>query len=192
MSGVRFNEQMMGWLAVPRLDRSDTGQGWFRLRAAVIIPDIGRFLADSSHRGTLEGHIDFLPLGSDLAARGHVELFAPALEPHARVMRYQASFTAGGHEYEMIGTKYVGKKAGYNAWAHTTTLYTTVLQRDADGMHPIAAGTIRLTICQGVRMLLTLRSTMGTGVSLAFKPVARFAWFFIAEVTGAYLPRRKP
>ena len=42
----------------------------------VIIEDLDRFLADPAHRGALVGHIDFDPLGQDIPATGHVELFA--------------------------------------------------------------------------------------------------------------------
>ncbi len=189
--GVRFNEQMAGWIAVPRTDRGDTGPAWLRLRAAVIIEDLDRFLADPGHRGALLGHVDFEPLGRDIPATGHVELFAAGPTAGSRVMRYQATFTAAGVTYEMIGTKYVTNAAGYNVWGHTTTLFTTVWQKGPQGSVPLAAGVIRLTLWQGVRLLLTLRGTAAGELASRSRAVLRFMAFFVGQVGATYLPMGK-
>src|ERR1700722_20128241 len=122
-SGVQFHEQMAGWVGVPRSDGVDTEQAWLRMRAAVIIKDLDEFIGDPRHQGALVGHIDFSPLGQNIPASGHVELFAVGSMAGSRVMRYQCTFDVAGVEYEMIGTKYVNKALGYNIWSQTTTLF---------------------------------------------------------------------
>lgn len=189
--GVRFDEKMAGRLAVPRGDLVDSDPAWFALRAAVVIDDLDRFVSDPAHRGRLVGHVDFPPFGRNIPANGHVELFAGGNNPHSRVMRYRASFELDGIAHEMIGTKYVSRDRGFNAWGHTTTLFTTIMRYGAQEPVPLAAGVIRLTLWQGVRMLLTLR---GAGPSWAARvgAVGGFARFFVAQVVGAYVFTGKP
>ena len=191
-AGVRFNEQMAGWLAVPQPAGTDTGPGWFRLRAAVVIDDLDHFLADPNHKGSLIGHVDFDPLGQNVPAVGHVELFAPGPVPGSRVMRYRATFSVAGATYEMIGTKYVDKAAGYNVWGHTTTLFTTVAQKGEQAGVPLAAGAIRLTMWQGVKLMLTLRGTTADAFTARLGAALRFAGFFIGQVATTYVAPRHP
>jgi hypothetical protein len=190
--GVRFDEQMAGWLAVPHGDLVDSQQAWLTMRAAVIIADLDAFLADPSHRGELVGHVDFDMLGQNIPAQGHVELFAPGKSPGSRVMRYQLTFVVAKVTYQMIGTKFVNKAAGYNAWHHTTTLFTAIMNTTLETPVPIAAGVVRLSLWQGTRMLMTLRGLGSAPLSTRLAAVGRFAWFFVAEVAAAYLPRTAP
>jgi hypothetical protein len=101
-------------------------------------------------------------------------------------MRYQASFVANRVEYKMIGTKHVSKSAGPNVWGHTTTLFTTIARSGSEGYVCVAAGVIRLSVWQAIRMLFTLRGTGSDSLTTRMIAVFRFMKFFASEVSAAY------
>jgi hypothetical protein len=152
----------------------------------VVIEDIDAFLADDAHRGQLVGTIHFDPLGDNIPATGHVELFTISPGTLTRLMRYQASFEANGIGYLMVGTKYVSKSADANAWRHTTTLFTTIARGRSDGYDPVGAGVIRLSIWEGARMLFTLRGTGSGSLAARMNAVFRFVSFFAGAVAAVY------
>ena len=187
-SGVRFQEQMVGWLSVVPNGGPDTGRAWFRLRGEVIIEDLDEFIVDARHRGVLVGYVDFDPLGKEIPASGHVELFAAGANVGARVMRYRATFNARGFVHEVIGTKYVNKSEGYNVWGQTTTLFTTIVRNGPEGNSATSAGVIKLSVWQGLRLLLTLRGTGQGGFQERAGAALKFIAFFVQQVTKCFLP----
>ena len=184
--GVQFNEIMKGWVALPQANSRDPEGAWLEIRAQVMIKNLDDFLADDRHRGELVGTIYFDPLGANIPATGHVELFTINPGTLTRLMRYQASFEANGIGYLMTGTKYVSKSAGPNVWGHTTTLFTTIARGRSDGYDPVAAGVIRLSIWEGARMLLTLRGTGADSLAARMNAVSRFVRFFAGAVSAVY------
>jgi hypothetical protein len=184
--GVQFHEVMKGWVAVPQATFRDSEGAWLEIRAQVVIKSLDAFLADDSHRGQLVGTIRFGPLGDNMPATGHVELFTTKPGTVTRLMRYQASFEANGVGYLMIGTKYVSKSASPNLWRHTTTLFTTIAGGGSDGYKSIGAGVIRLSIWEGARMLFTLRGTGSDSLAVRMNAVFRFVRFFAGAVSAVY------
>jgi cholesterol oxidase len=184
--GVQFHEVMKGWVALPQTTLRDSEGAWLEIRAQVVIKNLDAFLADDSHRGQLVGTIHFDPLGDNIPATGHVELFTINPGTLTRLMRYQASFEANGIGYLMIGTKYISKSAGPNVWGHTTTLFTTIARGRSDGYDALGAGVIRLSIWEGARMLFTLRGTGSDSLAARMNAVFRFVRFFAGAVSAVY------
>jgi hypothetical protein len=176
---VRFHEVMRGRLAAAAAMGSDIRILMLVLDAEVLIEDLDAFLVSPNRRGRLSGQIQ---LDSDDAhpADGFVELFVVGDQPGHRLMRYQASFTIGSDKYTLVGTKHVLPRRGLYTWRDVTTLYTAVWRLDPEP-HVIAAGTLRLSLWQGICLLTTLRGS-GVGILSGLSAALRFVCFFLVEV----------
>ena len=56
-------------------------------------------------------------------------------------MRYTLPFTGpGGEPYLFVGVKEVRDEAGFDAWADTTTLFTTIYRGDSEDGPIVGSG----------------------------------------------------
>ena len=200
MPGVAFRETMAGWFAMGATDPEDgarrgRAQGTqLRIRVAISVPDLDRFLEDHEHPGAIAGRVDFGPLGSSMPAeRGDFRLVAPADAAHlgtpvpgAKLMVYGLSFVHEGRDLHLAGHKLVRGGNPLRMWAETTTLYTT-LHRYGIGVGPtLGAGILRLGPVDFVGILPTLRAPGAAGVGESLATLTRFGRFFAGQLWDSY------
>jgi hypothetical protein len=173
---VRFHEVMKGRIAAATAPGNDTGIASTVLEADVAIDDLDAFLVDPNRRARLSGEVRIEGKGTFPAA-GKVELFVVGDRPGHRLMRYEATFTIASSQHRLVGTKHVGRASGVFVWRDVTTLYTTIWRLDAPAV-ATAAGVLKLSLWQGIRLLLSLR---GSGIGA----ILRFARFFLADSLAA-------
>ena len=176
---VRFHEVMRGRLGAAAATGSDIRILMLVLNADVLIEDLDAFLVSPNRRARLSGQIQLDGDGA-FPADGMVELFVAGDQPGHRLMRYQASFTVGSEKYRLLGTKHVLPRRGLYTWRDVTTLYTAVWRLDP-APHVIAAGTLHLSLWQGICLLTSLRGS-GVDILSGLSAALRFARFFLVEI----------
>lgn len=191
--GVTFNETMSGDFSLGATEPEagekagkDAGTT-LSMHATVLIQDLERFISDPGHVGELTGTIDFAPLGKGLAApRGLFNLFSPADDPRLRLMIYELAFRAGEREYYLAGQKRVRDDPGFDLWADTTTLFTTLHEgQDATGP-TVGAGILRLNVAELIKMSATMRTVHAESPVAGAQALARFGTFFLGNLWATY------
>jgi len=188
--GLSFRETMSGPFALGETDpdrgAAKSGASPLAMHATVYIPDLGRFLEDPGHPGSLSGTVDFAPLGLGIPAHhGVFRLFSPAEDPGTKHMVYELAFEVGGQAYYLAGRKVVRQDPGFDLWKDTTTLYTT-LHEGADAGGPvIGAGVLSLGLTDLVQLLGTVE-VPNASASQRLQTLARFGKFFLGELWDTY------
>jgi hypothetical protein len=196
--GLSFNEVMAGGFTLGATDPVAGGQAGRRagtrlaMHARVAIPSLAPFVDDPDHRGRLDGHIEFAPLGGPFPAdTGVVKLFAPTDDPNLKLMVYRMTFRLNGAAYCLDGAKHVRRQPVLHAWRDTTTLYCRLYQNEEPRGTVIGAGTLYLTPLALARQLTTFRTIGSPSIGAAISTLARFGRFFAGEVIDTYLRRRR-
>jgi cholesterol oxidase len=193
--GVTFTERMAGW-AAPSVD-GDAAAGERRGRAegtplefvlTVRIDALEGLLRDPTTPGRLSGTVT-APALSPQRLRVADGTFCLMQEDPTHVdtwhMRYSMRLVAeDGEEFGFEGTKYLHDRAGFDAWADTTTLYVTI----TGGRHSavVAAGIMRLTPADFARQLSTMRVTGVDGALDRARWLGRFSGRFLRSLGGVY------
>ena len=134
----------------------------------LIVDDAGRFATDPSHPLRLRGHVV-----SDLFVGGRAEvvdgiahiLVADKSDPTRRKMTYRALLREdGGHgrPFTLLGEKRVDSGLLGRLWTETTTLRTRIVSghvgyRDRRSHELVAAGTLRMGVCDVLSQFVTTR-----------------------------------
>ncbi|MCP5151458.1 MAG: hypothetical protein H6983_03950 [Ectothiorhodospiraceae bacterium] len=195
-TGIRFSEVMAGPFALGVSEpeagarAGESGRTRLTMHADVSIPNLDAFIDSPDHPGGLAGRIDFAPLGRDIVAdRGVFNLFAPADRPDTKHMIYELGFAVAGERWYLAGRKEVRDDTGFDMWADTTTLLTT-LHRGDDATAPVAgAGVLSLGVQDLMELLATVRVTGASSPLDIAVTLARFGNFFMGELWQTYAPR---
>lgn len=200
-AGLRFTEQMRGWVAFGEddcergatLGREDRTTLHFRL--TMEIDDLDAFLADPRRTARARGWIRCEAIGGRLDVESGVfNLFAAAGEPGVRHMLYRMFFRDPmGRPLTLSGRKVVRNDRGADLWPDTSTLHTKLLgghvsPDDEPHAEIVAAGIMRITPRGFLKLLTTVRHTAPshpTGVVT----VLRFGLAFMRELVSIYAPR---
>ncbi len=186
---LTFRETLRGYVA-PAVDHA-TGFAQGRrsgkalsFQALATIEDLDAFESDPQHSVTLEGEVDYAPLGRGLLMRDAViHLFVPG--PQGRLLRYRIPFEADGRGYLLLGEKRIGRWPSFRAM---TTLYAELFEetRGADARtaaKPLARGQLRVPFTEAIRFPFTLR-VPGYALVSSLRPALRFLWFSRRQLTA--------
>jgi hypothetical protein len=196
--GVRFTEQMKGWLS---FDDTDFNQALLhgrvngtsaKLRLAVEIRDLDRFIAERSEQATASGWLEFDELGGRLTVEaGRVQLFATVRDSRHMRMRYRLFLRDQmGRPLTLVGFKLVEDDPNFDSWRDVTTLFVRLfvghLEEGQERKHRlVAAGIVRLSAPSLMRQLISFRG-QARSRSAQVGAVARFQVFFLRELLRAY------
>jgi hypothetical protein len=196
--GVRFTEQMKGWLS---FDEADFNQGLLhgrvngtsaKLRLTVEIRDLDRFIAERSEQAAARGWLEFDELGGRLMVEaGRVQLFAREPDGRHMRMRYRLFLRDQmGRPLTLGGFKLVEDDPNFDSWRDVTTLFVQVFvghleEHQEDEEQPVATGILRLTAPALVRQLISFRGQARSWLAQV-GAVARFQLFFLRELLLAY------
>lgn len=195
-AGLTFREIMRGPFALGE-SRPPAGEhAGLRARtelalyARLSIPDVKQFVADTGHRGALDGTVVFAPLAPELRMRGgYFQLFTRS--GTGKLMVYRATVMHEGSPYCLNGVKHVGNRSVFRSWRETTTLHCTLhAGEDASG-EVVGAGILRLTASAFARQLLSFSTLNGGGMSQRAEAFSRFFVFFAGELLDTYVARFK-
>jgi hypothetical protein len=196
--GVRFTEQMKGWLS---FDETDFNQALLhgrvngtsaKLRLTVEIRDLGRFIDERSEQAAARGWLEFDELGGRLMVEaGRVQLFARVGDGRHMRMRYRLFLRDQmGRPLTLAGFKLVEDDSNFDSWRDVTTLFVRLFvghieeRQEADG-RVVATGILRLSAPALVRQLISFRGQARSWFAQV-GAVARFQIFFVRELLRAY------
>jgi choline dehydrogenase-like flavoprotein len=196
-AGLTFTVTMSGDFALGETDPrapSTTSRGArseLAIHVTVHIDDIERFIADAAHTGRLTGHVSSPLLGGDVpATHGVFNLFSPTDDPALTLMIYELAFRHDGKAYYLAGRKEVRDDPGFDLWADTTTLFTT-LHEGSDRTGPVAgAGILRLGAGELLKLVRSMRATNTDSLGESARVVQRFGAFFLRSLWESYGPKR--
>lgn len=197
-AGLTFRERMAGWFALGETEPQAGARAGAAARTRlvlevrVLIPDVGRFVADPQHEGDLSGSVSFGPIGLKLPVRtGIVRLFEPTPYPELRRMVYRVTFPGPERSYCFDGAKLVRRRSVLHGWTDTTTLYGRLHASDnADGP-AVGAGILRLSPAAFARQLGSFRTVHASTVRSQAAALGGFGIFFSRELIHAYLGRAR-
>jgi cholesterol oxidase len=160
------------------------------MHGAITIPDLDKFLAETSHPGSITGTIDFVPLGTALpSTTGVFKLFSPTNDPATKYMVYELGFNANGKSYYMAGHKDVKKAHLMNLWSATTTLYTQLHEGTDTSAPVVGAGVISLSVAELLAMIPTMHPINTHNAQEAAAATAKFGKFFLGELWDTYVKK---
>ena len=191
--GIAFRETMSGPFALAESDPEEGAAAGRRtdttlaLHASIAVPDLAAFEADPDHAGEITGEVEFAPFGGRMrVTHGRFNLFEPADPPGRKRMVYEVGFRRERRCYYLAGHKDVHDDPGFDLWADTTTLYTTLHEGDDAGGPIVGAGILSLGVADLARLVSTIRATGADGVGDRASAVAAFGRFFLGELWDAY------
>jgi cholesterol oxidase len=193
-SGIRFTEQMKGFVALgvddPQAGHDQGRQHRDRLmfELTISVDDVDRFVAEAAHQGTAEGYVDSDLLGGRLdVERGWFNLFVEADDPEQRQMLYRLWLTGpGANPMTFTGVKVVRDEGGLDVWRDTSTLYVRILDGHVEPGKPdgtvLAAGVITIHIPDFMKQLTTFRTSGDHGAAA----LEGFGRLFLGQLWDVY------
>lgn len=205
--GIEFTEKMRGHVSMAVLDASrtevdaryregeregrkgaragSTVAGKLEFRLTIVVDDLERFLTEPRHEARCEGYVDGLFGSRCLVEHGTFNLFV-ADGPDRKRMEYHLRFWGPGDElFALDGFKDIHDDAGLDAWADTTTLFTTVSRvRDAA---IVAQGILHVKPADFARQLTTFRARGASGTRESLAAIGRFGSFFFGALWETYV-----
>jgi predicted acylesterase/phospholipase RssA len=169
----------------------------FDVTAHMAVDDVDRFLADPDHELVCDGVIKCAALGGRLPVpprSGGVRLNTDVPgSPGEKRMTYRLPFRdASGHPLTFTCLKVVRNDPGFDLWDDTTRFHTRILtghvdwdQLDDPAVQVVAAGTLRITLLQFTRSLLTYRHR-GPSRRKALVAHVRFIRAFLGKLWDVY------
>ncbi len=188
--GMRFREMMKGPFEMGQNDPNSTSTDApiLELHASIQIDDMDSFVTDRAHSGGLVGRIEYPPLGENLlSSSGIFNLFSPSDSPDTKLMIYEMGFQASGQEYYFAGKKLVHDDPGFDLWSDTTTLFARIHKGSDSSGEVIAAGTIKISISQLIKMVSSMTATNPDGVMDKLAVKAKFGKLFLGELWTQYI-----
>ncbi len=192
--GFTFTETMAGGFS---LGAADPKEGHARgrregshlaLHVSIHIDDLGRFIEDPDHEGTLTGSVDFTPFGTGIeVTSGTFNLFSPGDQARLKLMRYEVAFEHDGEPYYLAGRKEVRDDPGFDLWKDTTTLFT-VLHRGSSAAGEVSgAGVLSLGVGDLIKMMTTMRVLNAPNAAESVRALGRFGSLFLGELWDTYV-----
>ncbi len=201
MGGVRWAEQLSGWLSFGQTDFNQALLEGRRDGAAISlelsleVDDIDQFVRAAGRQAHVTAGVVRCPdLGGELTVqRGEFVLLdqSSPLYDHLRLrMRYRLWFPdPGGGELYLEGFKLVENDPGYDSWSDTTTLFVRIYSLHANTL--LASAVLKISPGGVVRELASLRGTDGR-LRSRLRDVARFGACFAGGLARAYVGKPIP
>ncbi|MFC7518642.1 alpha/beta fold hydrolase [Herbaspirillum sp. GCM10030257] len=201
---IRFAEVMKGYVSAEATtfsDGHDDGKAAghaLALHVTVAIEDLGAFLSQAEHAGTLSGHVDCALLGGVCPVQaGTFRLMPDTADRDRKVMYYQVYCTTPrGEPITFIGNKQVQHDAPLDTWKDTTTLFVNVFHGHIDPSEQSqgklwVTGIISLGLMDFMQVLRGLRATDADGATSVAGLLA-FGRFFAGKLWDVYGPHLPP
>jgi predicted patatin/cPLA2 family phospholipase len=195
--GLRFIEKMRGAWTVGETDpqrgwdlaRGDTSK--LEVHLAISIEDLDAFLDDPTRIGTAKGFVICPALGGRLRIHDGTFNLLDVVGPGEREMRYTLPFTGPtGESYRFVGIKHVAQDPGLDAWADTTTLYSTIYRGDSETGEVVGSGILHLRIPDLARQMTTFRIIRGRDPITWALALLGFSRYFAGSLWETYVTRR--
>jgi len=194
--GLTFSETMSGDFALgatdPKTAETSTAaqRGPLAIHVTVQIDDMEQFVASRTHPGRLTGHVSSPLFGGDVpATHGVFNLFSPSTDPALKLMVYELGFTYNGKPYYLAGRKEVRDDPGFDLWADTTTLFTT-LHEGSDASGPaVGAGVLRLGVTDLLQLVRSMHPTNAGSLTDGARVIEQFGLFFLGSLWASYGPK---
>ncbi len=196
MGGVRWAEQLSGWLSFGQTDFNQAMLEGRRdgaaitIRLSVEVDDIDQFVHAASRRARVTAGVVQSPdLGGRLTVeRGEFVLLdqSSPLYDHLHVrMRYRLWLRdPAGRELHLDGFKLVENDPGYDSWSDTTTLFVRIYSLESNTL--LATAVLKISLGGVLREVASFRGTEGPLVS-KLRDVARFGGCFAGGLAKAYV-----
>jgi len=196
MGGLRWAEQLSGWLSLGQTDFNQALLEGRRERTAIElqltleVDETERFIRSSSRRARVTGGLVQCPaLGGLLTVqRGEFVLLdqSTPLYDHLHLrMRYRLWLRhPAGRELYLEGFKLVENDPGYDSWSDTTTLFVRVYSLEPDTL--LASAVLRISPAGVLRQLASLRATDRRRVA-RLRDLARFGCCFAGGLAKVYV-----
>jgi hypothetical protein len=198
MNGLRFTEELHGWLS---FDEDDYNQAFAEGRRAgrsaalhltIAIPSLDRFLADREMSATATGWVRCDELGGRLAVEvGVFNLFLGEGDRRRKRMKYRLFLRDRQRRpLTLTAFKVLQDDPNYDSWADSTTAFTRLLaghvsEADERAQDVVATGILRLRGRDFVRQLTTFRGTGPGRLRRAIAPL-RFQSAFMKGLLDVY------
>ena len=196
-TGVRFTERMSGYFSTQHKDDYQTAAQLGKEEGSTLefiltieTDDLEKAISDPQHEYHMAGTVRSAALstGPLTVTEGTFNLFTVDPE-HVDTtnMRYRMKLTdESGKQYYFEGFKVVhDDKAATDSWADTTTLYTTVFDKDANGA-VVGKGILRISPADFMRQLTTV-NVMNAGSSRErLEATAKFGRAFAGSLFDIY------
>ncbi len=195
--GVQFTERMHGYFSTGQKDNYESAAQLGREENSTLefvltisADDLEQAMNDPAHEYHMAGSVIAPALSPDAltVTEGTFNLFT--VDPE-RVdttnMRYRMKLTAAsGQVYYFEGFKVIHDDAGADAWADTTTLYTTIYEgEDATGA-VVGKGILRITPDDFARQLTTMKVTNARNLKERLEATGRFGRYFARALFDTY------
>ncbi|MGH9949223.1 MAG: patatin-like phospholipase family protein [Pyrinomonadaceae bacterium] len=205
---VWFTEEMKGFIDVGETDyelgfSSGRQKGTsIMFHLTITVDGVNRFVTRPEHDTTaLDGYIECEHMGGRLPVeKGWFNLFVDEKDSSQKTMLYRLFFKdVSGQPFTLSGFKEVKDDPGFDIWADTTTLYTTILRghissveersaRDEtqkfNDLH-YASGKIHIYFFDFLKQLTTFRSE-GPTLSDRTSAMSRFGRLFMGKLWDVY------
>ena len=187
-TGLRFTEQLKGWLS---FDETDFNQALLRgrrdgikarMRLKIEVADLDRFIAGRTHSAQARGYLHCDELGGRLETEsGRFELYG--MEPDERHLRMRYRLLLrdpAGRPLTLYGFKVLEDDPNYDSWHDVTRLFVRLLvghvpEGDGRPEELVATGVLRVGALSFLRQMTTFRGE-----------VVRFQVFFMRGLWRAY------
>jgi len=195
--GIRFVEKMRGAWTV---GEADPQRGWdlargdetkLEVHLAISIEDLDVFLDDPDRVGIAKGFVICPALGGKLRIHDGTFNLLNQTGPAEREMRYTLPFTGpAGESYRFVGVKHVAQDAGFDAWADTTTLFSTIYRGDQEAGDVVGSGILHLRVPDLARQMTTFRIIRSRGPITYALALLGFSRYFAGSLWETYVRRR--
>ena len=208
LPGLEFTEKMRGFVTRYVTDATAANLARYRdaervaqveesaleFRLTIITDDLEGFIASKEHIARCEGYVDSKLFGKKLLVEeGMFNLFIEDAAAHTKRMIYKLKFTGeDGQRYFLDGFKEIKDDPGFDAWADTTTLFTSIHAGWSESDPIIAQGIIHVHVNDFMRQLTTFRVRNVAPVGARAAWLSRFGRFFFADLWDTYIMQQVP
>lgn len=198
LTTLSFTEEMKGFITPGAADYAvgyDAGKAagtaaMFHL--TIDVEGVHRFSADPDHSAVANGYFECEALGGRMeVSRGDFNLFIDGDSPDQTWMLYRLFFeSAEGKQMTLSGYKDVRDAPGFDMWADTTTLYTTIYEghvekAEEDSAPVLAQGILKIQMLDFLHQMTTFRVT-GPTVGDRVSAMSSFGELFLGKLWNVY------
>lgn len=205
---VSFTEEMKGFVDVGEVDydngfaRGKQNSTSIMFHLTITVDGVNRFVTRPEHDTTdLDGYVECAHLGGRLPVeKGWFNLFVDEKDSSQKTMLYRLFFRdSNGQPFSLCGFKDIKDDPGFDLWADTTTLFTTIYRGHVSVEEEMAArtdtqkfseihyasGKIHIYFFDFLKQLTTFRAD-GPTISDRTVAMARFGRLFMGKLWDVY------
>jgi len=159
----------------------------------ILIDDVQRFIDDPAHAAVTEGWVTSQVYGVEREVEwGRFNLFLDDSDKHTRRMLYLLKFTGGdGQPYLLDGYKELRDDPGFDIWADSTTLFTSIRRgwEIAPGARGpvVGQGIVHVRMRDLLKQITTFRARNSPGKGESARAIGRFGAFFFGRLWETYV-----